>query len=370
MSATQAMFARAFGPARARFLAAATAAGARLAQAAMLPDRSGPAGELLAVDLAWLDPPGSVADWIVVLSGTHGIEGYCGSALQSTWLERGRERLASNCGVLMVHALNPWGMAWWSRSDHEGIDLNRNFLEFPAAVDNPGYTELHPLLCSPQLDAITQAALAPRFDAFELRHGAQGLTNALIGPQSSHPDGMNFTGRQAAWSRRVFESVLALLLEREPRRVLLVDLHAGVARRGEIAVLHFPEDDEDAARARRLLDLGLPGLQFGAQGLADYSGLLVQGARRQLGERLCAVVAEIGTVERLMIRQALRNDRWLRHHGDPLRDQLVRDGLLEVFCPSDRDWEEAALRHGLLLLDRALEGLIARWGPTRSGGVR
>lgn len=363
-------FARDYAGARARFVAAAGAAGARLEAVATLGGRPGPGGEALTVDLAWLDPSGAARDWLVILSGTHGIEGYGGSALQSAWLEQEGLRRADNLGVLLVHALNPWGMAWWSRSDHEGIDLNRNFLDFPASIRNSGYAELHPRICAPELDALSHAALAGCFEAFERAHGAQGLTNALIGPQSSHPDGMNFTGRRAAWSRLVIESVLSSLLERDPRRVLLLDLHAGVARRGEIAVLHFPADSDDAARARRLLDLGLPGVQFGAQGLADYSGLLVQGARHGLGDRLCAVVAEMGTVERLGIRQALRLDRWLRHHGNPLRDQIVRDRLLEAFCPDDRDWEQAVLRHGLALLDRAIEGLSVRWDPAPRGSVR
>jgi hypothetical protein len=367
MSATAVLIARRYARARDRFVRAASAAGARLADALVLPDRTGPDGEALAVDVAWLEPAPTVRDWMVVVSGTHGIEGYGGSALQSTWLERGGAALARDCGVLMIHALNPWGMAWWSRADHEGIDLNRNFLQFPARVDNPGYALLHPRVCAPEVDSLTQAALAELFEDFVGAYGAQGLTNALIGPQSTHPDGMNFTGHAPSWSRRLLEASLACLLEREPRRVLLVDLHAGVAPRGEIAVLHFPADEQDAARARRLLDLGRPGLQFGAQGLANYSGLLVQGAQRLLGDRVCAVVAELGTVDRQGIRQALRLDRWLRHHGDPDRDLRIRDQLLEVFCPIDPDWERDVLQRGLELLDLGRAGLLGRWDAGSSG---
>ena len=69
---------------------------------------------------------------MVFISGTHGIEGFCGSAIQRYLLTEIFPTLESNddCAFLFIHALNPWGMANYRRCDELGIDLNRNFIDF------------------------------------------------------------------------------------------------------------------------------------------------------------------------------------------------------------------------------------------------
>ncbi len=40
----------------------------------------------------------------------------------------------------MIHALNPWGMQWARRCDEQGIDINRNFIDFnQLSPVNPHY---------------------------------------------------------------------------------------------------------------------------------------------------------------------------------------------------------------------------------------
>ena len=65
--------------ARAAFLAAATAAGARVTTT--VHPLLGVEGEELAVDIAELGPA-DAEHVVIVVSGTHGVEGYAGSALQ------------------------------------------------------------------------------------------------------------------------------------------------------------------------------------------------------------------------------------------------------------------------------------------------
>ncbi len=367
-----AFFARRYEAARARFREAAARRGAP-PEETVLPGHAGPDGETLAVDCVWLGPA-HAADVVVAISGTHGIEGYGGSAVQSAWLASGRA-LPPGMAVLMVHALNPWGMAWWSRSDADNIDVNRNFLAFPARADNPGYRALHATICPASWTAETRAAIDAALAFYEAAHGAKALTNALIAPQSDHRDGLNFTGHAPSWSRATLEAMLAKLAAGRPRRVALIDLHTGVAPPGEIAVLQFPADAEDAARARRLWSVPAPGFQLGAQGLADYSGLLVQGARAVLGPGSVCGVAEIGSVDRGAIREALRLDRWLRFHGraagasapaagtqaPAAGAEAARDRLLAVFCPQDAPWQDAALGRGCALIDHTIATLDAAW---------
>jgi hypothetical protein len=95
--------------ARDRFLTAARAAGAAL-ESFPLAAHCAPAGEELAIDVAWLGDRQSERV-LLVTSGMHGFEGPAGSAIQSSWLERaGTGAALSGTALCLVHALNPWAL--------------------------------------------------------------------------------------------------------------------------------------------------------------------------------------------------------------------------------------------------------------------
>jgi hypothetical protein len=348
--AAAAYFSQRYAPARAQFLASCRAQGAQTTSH-VLADAAGPDGEALAVDIARLGARDARAA-VVIISGTHGIEGYCGSALQSAWLDA-QPGLPSDCTVVLVHALNAHGMAWWSRTDQDNIDLNRNFLPFPVRATNPGYRALHATICPSDWSEQTRAAIKVALAQFEAGHGKQALTDALIASQGDFPDGMNYCGTRASWSRGVLQAALEALAGEHPDRVVLLDLHTGVAPMGEVALLHFPLDADDAVQGRRVWHMPHPWFHFGAPGLANYSGLLVQDARTRFGPSWHCAVAEIGTVDRERIREALRLDRFLRFQA---RGELAqyRQELLEVFCPSSAAWQQQALDRGCALIDHAV----------------
>jgi len=126
-------FSTTYAEARDKFLSAARAAGASLV--AHIHPETGPDGGELATDCAWIGPE-AARSVLLLVSGTHGIEGFCGSGAQIDWLNRGEAaQLGPDRAALLVHALNPYGFAWARRVTHENVDLNRNFVDF--AVPRP-----------------------------------------------------------------------------------------------------------------------------------------------------------------------------------------------------------------------------------------
>src|SRR5438874_13754381 len=72
----------------------------------------GPSGESIFTDAAYFGDA-RAKKLLVLVSGTHGTEGYCGSAGQLTFLEAGlHEKLPASTAVLFIHALNCYGFAW------------------------------------------------------------------------------------------------------------------------------------------------------------------------------------------------------------------------------------------------------------------
>ncbi|MFV1991047.1 MAG: DUF2817 domain-containing protein, partial [Acidimicrobiales bacterium] len=136
--------ARNYAIARTEFLEAAAAADTEIAH--VMHPETGLEGEDLAIDLAWLGPRD--ADRILmVMSATHGVEGFAGSTLQTQTLIEHAGALPDNLGLLFVHALNPFGFSWTRRVNEDNVDLNRNFVDFDAPLPlNDSYESIADLL--------------------------------------------------------------------------------------------------------------------------------------------------------------------------------------------------------------------------------
>ena len=136
-------FADSYTEARRKFLAAAKNADAVLGEYRHpLP---GPCGEALFTDTALLGNS-NAERLVIVSSGVHGVEGFCGSACQIALLHSGLLAGAKSCAILLVHALNPFGFAHLRRTNEDNVDLNRNFVDHAHPPTNGDYERLHPLL--------------------------------------------------------------------------------------------------------------------------------------------------------------------------------------------------------------------------------
>ena len=130
-----------YGEARKKFLEASRAAGAQL-ESFRNPNK-GPDGETLYTDVSILGS--SDADTILVLgSGTHGVEAFTGSAIQTCLLLDGLgSTLKPGMSIVLIHAINPYGFAHLRRFNEDNVDLNRNFVDHSKPYPtNPGYKKL------------------------------------------------------------------------------------------------------------------------------------------------------------------------------------------------------------------------------------
>ena len=139
---------------RARFRRAAATVGAAVEAHPI--EATGPDGQHLTIDVVALGAPRPERA-LVLLSGVHGVEGFAGSALQSDLVRRlDPSSLPDDVGVLVVHAVNPWGMAHWRRQNESNVDLNRNWRrDHLAPAQNDAYDLIHPLACPDTADLPT-----------------------------------------------------------------------------------------------------------------------------------------------------------------------------------------------------------------------
>ena len=352
--------------ARERFCAAAEALGAEIRRH----DNPAATAGVLTSDVATFGPA-DAGRGLLVISGTHGLEGPAGSAAQSAWLEsRANVGMPADLRVVVVHALNPWGFARLSRTNEDNIDLNRNFVDFETRLpDNPRYPELHAIACPNRLEAGTLDAIERGLDRYAAEHGYDALSDGLGGGQYAFADGLHYGGTGPTWSRQVLESVIARELAGIPR-VGVIDWHTGRGEFGQPFFLCFsPPGSRGFRRAidwwgeQAIVAKDAIGAAYEGDAPPPRSGLLFSGVERALGARTdtAGAVIEFGTYPPDRVIRAELIDRLLKF-GDVDKDQRaeLRAAVIEAFCPADAAWRTAVERAGIEITEQAVVGL-QRW---------
>ena len=317
-------------------------------------------GEMLAMDVA-RDGPLAAKSLLIVSSGCHGVEGFCGSGVQvallgdAAWHDAARD---AGAAVLYIHGLNPHGFSWWRRTTHENVDLNRNFRDFAAdAPANLRYDELAPLLVPEHWppDAATTAAL----DAFVAEHGDRALQQAISGGQYAHPDGLFFGGSEPTWSHTTLRQVL-----RHHgtccTRLAWIDVHTGLGPSGHGERIYAGRDDADAyARAKSWWG-DVTSIYDGSSSSAVLTGLMWLAAYEECPQaEYTGIALEYGTQPQREVMLALRADQWLENHpeADEATRRAIKQQLRDAFYTDTDEWKEQIVAQGVDAAQRALRGL-------------
>lgn len=357
-------FSERYDDARKRFLIAADAGGAAV-QTRSHPF-PGPSGEPLGIDLAWRGPE-DARSVLVLISGTHGAEGFVGSAVQTGYFETGlAARLPRDTALLAIHALNPHGFAWLRRVNEDNIDLNRNFLsDFTSPPDNPGYRAHRALFVPDTWNSEVAAQNLATCQALKQDLGEMTYRLAHSGGQYSDPEGIFFGGTAPSWSHETLAAVARSYLGKA-RAVSVVDFHTGLGPRGhgERISMHDPGSaGENLLRASYGDDF--TSTKSGTAVSSELSGTVLEALERWLPDATVGAVAlEFGTIDNALVQLAVRADNWLhvqarREDGvldTPIGFAIKRD-LRAAFDPQDDAWRRTVWDRSIETLDSAVKGL-------------
>jgi hypothetical protein len=329
------------------------------------------AGSRLSTDTAYLGPTDAAAV-IVIASGTHGVEGYAGAACQFHFMQRYRERFArSGIGYLLVHAVNPWGFLNNRRVTPEGVDLNRNFVDFAAPAAPPsGYGAYHHLLVSnfQPLPAGLWNELRLLSCAFT-RERRKSMQAAITSGQYAYPDGLFFGGSGTTKSRLVWEQIVRCYLHRRERAFLL-DIHTGLGKRGTGELISYLAPScNDFHRMSGWFRGGLKSMAGGNAVSAAVEGTLTAGFDRSVAAQSYAVGLEFGTRAPLAVLNAMRADHWYHNNAARLPEQQrqrVCRKMKNAFALSDPGWHDQVTAR----FDQVMVQLVAGFARDRNGSRR
>jgi len=318
-----------------------------------------PSDPELTTDVITADPLVEKDRLIVITTGQHGIEGYLGSAVLELFFMDYADRLdARTTGLLLIHAINPWGMHNWKRNNSANVDLNRNFIDgdFTALKDtNPDYPALSDYF-SPRkpLHHLSGARLGFVFSTIKnyAVFGARRLREAALMGQYRFPQGIYFGGTE-------IQPETAALMDVYRRgfagykEIVHLDMHTGYGPRDQMTMVVSPLEKRTAAElsarfgAPRVAAAN-PDEFYTMQGdMIDWEYRLVQ---RELPDTdFFAATCEFGTYGDSILQAArslritILKNQVNQHGASPDAAAWVEREYRELYIPSEPAWLEKAL---------------------------
>ena len=319
------------------------------------PHVKGSEGEDLFTDVASIGPADAKRS-LLLMSGTHGVEGHCGSGVQTGLLRSGHfERLPQDLRIVVVHAINPYGFSHDRRVTEDNVDLNRNFLNFDTpARPASDYESLHPYLVPKEWDGSGRDYADSKLRDYIDRHGMAEFQAAVSSGQYFHPDGIFYGGAKPTWSNTTFRSILKQHLG-DIKELGVIDFHTGLGPYGYGELIAIGTEEEKA-RAVKWYGTQVTDPEAGTSSSAKLDGMVQSGIAMTLEDcDLTFVTLEFGTLPVDDVLTALRGDNWLHQRGNlqsPLKAGIKRE-IRRAFYPEADDWKIAVWKRAREVIDQA-----------------
>jgi hypothetical protein len=315
----------------------------------------------LFIDLLYLPPIDSTGKLLVLSSGVHGVEGFAGSAVQQMLLrEQLSSEVLSEMGVLLIHAVNPYGFKYSRRVSENNVDLNRGSETDPALFEskNPGYGTLYDML-NPQ-GKFSKGSLRSQFFYMiaigkMLKESMSTLRQAILQGQYEYPEGVYFGGTTFEPQIDSLQTILPDYFANY-ETILEIDLHTGYGAR---RVLHLFPNPVDNAEIKRKTESVFEGhtIDWGDSGdFYTISGGFADAFLRKINPdaTYLYMVFEWGTFDSqktfgsLKSLQKILNENQGHHHGykNEKQEQKVKKEIVEAYYSSSDAWRSEVIESG------------------------
>ncbi len=315
-----------------------------------------PQGHALLTDTLWLGAQ-EAEKVLVLLAGTHGVEGFAGSAIELDHMDLIACRqliLPPGTAMLIVHALTPWGYAWLRRCGEDGVDLNRNAVDFSAPLpENAGYDTLRSaLFCAGK--AQRQAGFAE----FERWHGRTALETAISSGQYNDPEGPFYGGNKPAHGRLVTEDLIRRY-DLQGRTLGVIDLHTGLGPYGYGEIICDHQMSSPGVQvAQRWYGAAVTLPALGTSSSVPKTGLMDYIWHGIMTDNSCHVTLEFGSFSTDRLFEVLLRDHQIWSRKNNSSERLAHsEQMRNHFCPDDDAWRASVLFRARQVIAQALQGL-------------
>ncbi len=343
--------------ARAKFLEACKGSGAHIKSYKLPIDDQ--RGKPLYIDVAYIGKR-EAKNFLVLCSGTHGVEGFAGSAIQTGLLRDGFfSKLKPNMSFVLIHALNPYGFAYLRRFNEDNIDLNRNFIDYTRPLpSNDRYKELADIVFPKNLSSWENMKSRYTLFWYLLKNGRDALRCAISSGQYSLPQGLFYGGQFETWSNKTLRTIVKQYLSNADQ-VIFFDFHTGLGSFGNAEVImNSPKSSPEYKRAVKCWGDIVKTTVSDESVSCHIVGSLKLAVPKMLPDaKVTAVSLEFGTYSKMQVLWALRAENWLHNRGREgyPKENTIKNDLLRAFYPDKDDWKIDVWQRGKKVIEQALQ---------------
>ena len=317
---------------------------------------TGSEGEKLTMDtIEWGDPASD--NVLFIVSGTHGVEGFAGSACQLALLDQVDTLALSNCRIVLIHAVNPFGFSFLRRTNENNVDINRNF---SALTNLPGTDNTQEHAIIRQLRKTSNGYQMVKLYlmlVWQIINGHRAAMQSLItAGQYGNERDLFFGGTHESASAAFWHELLG---KYKSSRLYLMDIHTGLGKHGQAHVLSEAQESSSAYQDNQLYfkDCNLVHTAHDTSLSARLTGTLSS----QLPEPDNAITLEYGTFGGLTVLSALAIENYhYWHNRNSRQHHRARRHLKAIFNPASPKWQETVLESFWEILARQVQLIHAQ----------
>lgn len=309
----------------------------------------------LTIDFAFLETQ-KKEKLLILVSGTHGVEGFTGSAVQLLFLKKIFPKIKEHTSIALVHSLNPYGMRHLRRYNHNNVDLNRNYINNFENIDLDKRTisDIEKLrhMMSPQRPAKSYFTeqLLHYYYIFKtiIKIGTSRVIRATSKGQNIYPNTVAYCGAKKEEETKYLESIIKKITK-DYKEVIFINLHTGTAKRNTLNIYtRNKEYKRKLKKVNKNTYLKDTKTKRGMDYIGGNDKLFLENSK---AEKNVELTLEFGPFSRINSLFSIEHTSFLITYenmitffGPKKKLKKARLKLKEVFSPNRRDYKKFVIK--------------------------
>ncbi len=310
---------------------------------------------------------------IILMSGTHGVEGYIGSATQLWFIEKILPKIKSKTSIGFVHCLNPFGMQHNKRYNENNVDLNRNCIDNLKNIKliDPKSTliikEAQKLLTPkrPRVNEIFEwVAYYFLVKKIILRNGLKNTIKAVSFGQNLFPKSVCYCGKEKQKSIIILEDFIKKITK-DYNKVIFIDIHTGTAKKYNTKL--FTKNKKESKeynfikkikRIKNAFDTKRKGTNY----IGGVENILFKNSKAKENIDL---ILEYGTIYRFSILFSINRlsyllvkDNQITNYGPVRKFKKIRNEIKKAYYPNTKKYKKFVISASNKLFNKIINKFI------------
>ena len=289
----------------------------------------------------------------ILISGTHGVEGYAGSAIQFQTLDKIiKDEKQQSISYLIIHALNPYGYKNNRRCTKNNIDLNRNYLQ----TDN-----FHEIDYPHSIFELVSTYFLSFYFIYLFfynifYYGYSKSREYIVKGQYTYDTGLFYGGKKREENIAILEKILSTVDYSGLDEIYVFDIHTGLGPYGNLSVMVSEQNTiNDLTNlpynpTTKFVNMATDTMYRHSKG-SVVDGIYQYLIKKEDRLRVYPIILEYGTYHNLRIFAWLLMENYDYCNKDKDKWPKSSKKLKSLFNVDNKIWQELVMRNYLDFID-------------------